>query len=503
MEPRLIPAASDAGVHPAPAGPLPTFATSAAGSASGAAGAASDSHAPATSLPACLLERLIGRAAATWTVDDLAALATERGVRLVSLMHVGGDGWLKALDFVPQSRAHLCDILSGGERADGSSLFPEVGLRVGASDILLRPRLESAFLDPFAALPTLVVLCGHADRTGAPLAQSPDTIIHRAGARVRQETGVELHALGEVEYFLGRRAAEGDVYGAGERGYHATSPFVFGEPLRRQAMAILAEMGVPVKYGHSEVGYVEASETDGEIWEQHEIELGLAPLVQAADGVALTHWVLRNLAHRQGMRCSFDPILRRGHAGTGLHFHLSPVRDGAHLGGRGGDGSLSREAQWLIAGLVRFGGALMAFGNRTEGSLIRLTQAKEAPSAIVWGDYDRSALVRLPIVANNAEGRPVSPPTVEFRLPDGSAHPHLLLAGVGQAMVSARASTDVAELLVHTSTAALKRGERVPTAVPTRFLEVAEALAAQRAAFEAGGVFPPVLIDQVIARLSA
>ncbi len=487
MEPRTLPVPPGTSAGTAPDSPIPD---------------APGSPAP-VSLPACRLQRLIGRPAATWTVDDLETLASEQGVRLVSLMHVGGDGWLKALDFVPQSREHLRDILSGGERADGSSLFPEVGLKVGASDILLRPRLGSAFLDPFATLPTLVVLCGHADRTGAPLAQSPDTILQRASARLSGTTGVALHALGEVEYFLGRRAGEGDVYGAGERGYHATSPFVFGEPLRRQTMAILAEMGVPVKYGHSEVGYVEASETDGEIWEQHEIELGLAPLVQAADAVTLTQWVLRNLAHRQGMRVSFDPILRRGHAGTGLHFHLSPVRAGSHLGGRGPDGSLPREAQWLIAGLVRFGGALMAFGNRTEGSLIRLTQAKEAPSAIVWGDYDRSALVRLPIVANNAEGRPVAPPTIEFRLPDGSAHPHLLLAGVAQAMLSAYESGDVAELLVHTSTAALKRGERVPTAVPTRFLEVAEALAAQRASFEAGGVFPSVLIDQTIAKLRA
>ena len=89
---------------------------------------------------------------------------------------------------------------------------------------------------------------------------------------------------------------------------------------------MLAEIGVPVKYGHSEVGYVPAAEADGVIWEQHEIELGLAPLPAAADAVVLTQWVLRNLAHRAGMRCSFDPILRRGHAGTGLHFHFSPVQ---------------------------------------------------------------------------------------------------------------------------------------------------------------------------------
>ncbi len=459
--------------------------------------------AAAPRLTACLLEREIGRPAAAWTVDDLLALAAGRGVRLVSLMHVGGDGCLKVLDFVPQSREHLRDILSGGERADGSSLFAGLGLEVGASDILLRPRVETAFLDPFAAQPTLALLCGHAGRDGDSLPQSPDTIVRRAAARTASELDVDLHALGEVEYFLGRRAGEEDAYGANDRGYHATSPFVFGEALRREAMALLAEIGVPVKYGHSEVGYVQATESDGYIWEQHEIELGLAPLAAAADAVVLTHWVLRNLAYREGMRCSFDPILRRGHAGTGLHFHFSPVRDGAHLGGRGADGTLSAPAQWLIAGLVRMGGALMAFGNRTEGSLIRLTQAKEAPNTIVWGEFDRSALVRLPIVATTTDGRAVSPPTIEFRLPDGSAHPHLLLAGVAQVMIEARSVGHLEALLERTSVKALKRGAGTATPVPTRFLEVAQALQASRSALEAGGVFPPVLLDRFIERLRA
>jgi glutamine synthetase len=456
----------------------------------------------AASLPACLLERLIGRPAASWTVDDLVTQAFARGVRLVSLMHAGGDGWLKALDFVPRDDGHLRDILRGGERADGSSLFGGLGLEVGASDILLRPRLETAFFDPFAAQPTLVLLCGHAGRDGAPLPQSPDTIVRRAAERLAREAGLELQALGEVEYFLGRRAGEEDIYGASDRGYHATSPFVFGEAVRREAMALLAEIGVPVKYGHSEVGYVPAAKADGVIWEQHEIELGLAPLPIAADAVVLTQWVLRNLAHRSGMRCSFDPILRRGHAGTGLHFHFSPVRSGEHLAVRGPDGTLAQPAQWLIGGLVRMGGALMAFGNRTEGSLIRLTQAKEAPNAIVWGEFDRSALVRLPIVATAEDGRPVSPPTIEFRLPDGSCHPHLLLAGVAQAMVEAMGAEDVAEVLERTSVVALKRGAAAPAPVPTRFLEVAEALKASRPALEAGGVFPPVLLDRLIEKLS-
>ena len=97
----------------------------------------------------------------------------------------------------------------------------------------------------------------------------------------------------------------------------------------------------------------------------------------------------------------------------------------------------------------------------------------------------------------------MSPPTIEFRLPDGSAHPHLLLAGVAQAMVDARRSAGVEALLERTSVTALRRGAGAATPVPTRFLEVAEALKAHRAALEAGGVFPPVLLDRLIERLSA
>ncbi len=448
--------------------------------------------------PACRLERLIGRPAADWAVDDVVALVRELGVRVVSLMHVGGDGWLKTLDFVPRDLAHLREILTAGERADGSSLFPGLGIPADASDIVLRPRVSGAFLDPFSPLPTLAVLCGHEGRDGRPLAQSPDTLVRRAHERALEETGVSLHALGEVEFFLGRRPGESDIYGADDRGYHATSPFVFGESLRRRALATLAEIGVPAKYGHSEVGYVGAGEAEGVVWEQHEIELDLAPLPQAADAVALTQWVLRNLAHAEGLRCSFEPILRRGHAGNGLHFHFSPVVNGVHAT-RTEDGRLSDPARWLIGGLVQFGGALMAFGNRADASFVRLSQAKEAPNSVRWGECDRGALVRLPVVAADREGRRVSPPTVEFRLPDGSAHPHLLLAGVAQAMVKGRATADLGALLEATATSGGAGG--VAAGVPRTFGEVGAELARHRAVFEAGGVFPGVLLDARIQRL--
>ena len=93
------------------------------------------------------LIRHIGKPASDWNVDDLLAFVRDQDIKVLSLMHVGGDGWLKTLDFVPRDAAHLADVLTGGERADGSSLFGDLGIPVGASDIVMRPRLSTAFFD--------------------------------------------------------------------------------------------------------------------------------------------------------------------------------------------------------------------------------------------------------------------------------------------------------------------------------------------------------------------
>lgn len=442
------------------------------------------------------LARRLGRSPGEWGVDELLDLVEADDIRVVSLMHIGSDGWLKALDFTPLSRAHLEEVLLGGERADGSSLFAETGIAAGASDIVLRPRLSSAFLDPFASQPTLALLCQHYDREGRELGVSPDTVVRRAHARVRAELGVDLLALGEVEYFLGQVTEVEEVYGSDDRGYHAAAPFVFGAELRRQAMAILADFGVPVKYSHSEVGWMEA---DGLTWEQHEIELALAPLPEAADAVVLTQWVLRNLARRQGFRCSFEPVVRAGHAGSGLHFHFSPMRDGRHLAGGESIEQFAPEAKLLIAGLVQAGGGLMAWGNRRESSFVRLQQGKEAPEHITWGRYNRHALVRLPIQARSEDGRFETPPTIEFRLPDGSVHPHLLLAGAAQVMLGARGLEDLDGWLV--ATEAGHGAETAAGSIPLDRHEVGLALAANLGWLEAGEVFPPALLQSTLRSL--
>jgi glutamine synthetase len=224
------------------------------------------------------------------------------------------------------------------------------------------------------------------------------------------------------------------------------------------------------------------------------------PLPDAADAILLAQWVLRNLAHREGQRLTTAPMMLEGHAGNGLHFHFAFHENGKHLEVRRDSGELTDPARWLIGGLVQMGGALMAFGNRVEGSFARLLQAKEAPNSIVWGDFDRSALVRLPVVPTDASGRTVGKPTVEFRLPDGSALPHLLMAGAALAMVLGHDTEDLDTLLERTSSTK-KGAETVAAPVPRSFDEVADAVFSYRDALMSGGVFPEGYVDALVERM--
>ena len=196
--------------------------------------------------------------------------------------------------------------------------------------------------------------------------------------------------------------------------------------------------------------------------------------------------------------------MREGHAGSGMHFHLSPVVGGHHEPVWAPGDGLSPHAAELVGGLVETAGALMAFGNRSPRSFVRLRQGREAPSTVTWGRFDRKALVRLPIVATDGSGRPVSAETVEFRLPDGSAHPHLLLAAIAQAMASG-AALPLDRLLAKTAAGAASAAADASGAhrVPRTFSDVADHLRAHRDVFEAGGVFPPHVIDRLASALTS
>ncbi|OPX22976.1 MAG: hypothetical protein B1H03_03055 [Planctomycetales bacterium 4484_113] len=452
-----------------------------------------------------------------FTAADLRRYVLDHDIHMMNFRYVGGNGRLKTLSFALRDEQHIDELLHDGERVDGSSLFSCI--EPAASDLYVVPRYATAFEDPFSEEPTLSVLCSYFDRKGEPLDMAPENLPLRAEAALSDRLGLQMHALGEIEYYVVYHA-ESELYpGVPQHNYHESQPFVKWAAMREGAIRELARLGAQVKYAHAEVGDVV---TEGDLrMEQHEIEFLPEPLAVAADHVVLAKWLLRNLSSRAGVAVTFAPKLVTGHAGNGMHFHLGLSRDGQNaLSNK--DDKLTDSALKAIGGLLTLAPALTAFGNKNPASYLRLVPRQEAPTYICWGETNRSALVRIPLSWFGVSGmvaranprdpdarkwESVSMQTLEWRASDGSADVHQLVAGLASAILHghsdaaavARAKNLHIEGNLFDDDAQVDRLDRMPGSCA----ESAEALLAHRNAFERDGVFPPALIDGIARELAA
>ncbi len=382
------------------------------------------------------LVKYLQKSPAEFTREDIIRYIEEQHIEMLNFRYVGGDGRLKTLNFVINSREQLVEVLSSGERVDGSSLFPYI--EAGNSDLYVIPRFRTAFLNPFSDIPTLDLLCSFYDKNGDPFAGSPEYILRKAHTQLQEKTGYEFEVMGELEYYV---ISEKEPYFVtdDQRGYHESSPFTKWEQLRREAMLAISTIGGNIKYGHSEVGNFTVGNLE---YEQNEIEFTPCPVEDAANQLIIAKWALRTLAHRYGVTVTFSPKITVGKAGSGLHIHTRLMKKGVNQ--MIVNGKLGEAARKAIAGYLDLAQALTAFGNTNPTSYFRLVPHQEAPTNICWGDRNRSVLVRVPLGwagqkdmlkdANPLEESNTtdfsSKQTVEFRCPDGSADIYLLVAGL-------------------------------------------------------------------------
>ncbi len=455
----------------------------------------------------------LGKPAKEFTKADIVRYITENGVRMVNFMYPAGDGRLKTLNFVINDAAYLDEILTCGERVDGSSLFPFI--EAGSSDLYVVPRFSTAFFDPFAELPTIALLCSYFNKEGEPLASSPEYTLRKACEAFRQTTGMEFEAMGELEYYV--IAPESGLFPAtDQKGYHESAPYAKFNEFRCLCMAYIAQAGGRIKYGHSEVGNFTL---DGMVYEQNEIEFLPVAACDAADQLMLAKWIIRNLAHRQGLDITFAPKITAGKAGSGLHIHMRITKEGRNQMLDGG--VLSATARRAIAGMMELAPSITAFGNTNPTSYFRLVPHQEAPTNICWGDRNRSVLVRVPLgwaaksdmcrIANPLERESqydtTQKQTVEMRSPDGSADLYQLIAGLAVACRYGFERDDALQIAertyVNVNIHKKEHAEKLNAlaSLPDSCAASADCLERQRAVFEAHGVFSPAMIDGIISRL--
>ena len=145
-----------------------------------------------------------------------------------------------------------------------------------------------------------------------------------------------------------------------------------------------------------------------------------------ADRHAFFKYMVRSIAEKHGLRATFMPKPFAGLTGNGCHTHVSVWQGEKNLfSDPSGPLGVSRLGYQFLAGVLENAEALCALSNPTVNSYKRINApvttsgSTWSPNTITYSGNNRTHMIRIP-----EDGR------FELRLPDGSANPYLLQAGI-------------------------------------------------------------------------
>ncbi len=399
-----------------------------------------------------------------------------------------------------------------GKMFDGSSISGWKGIE--ASDMILLPEADSAFIDPFFEEPTVVVRCDIIEpSTMQGYERDPRSLAKRAEAYLKS-TGIadtayfgpepEFFVFDEVKFSIDMSGARHTIYAeeaawstdrdyesgnTGHRprvkgGYFPVPPVDSGQDLRVAMCNAIESMMGP---GRLEVQHHEVASC------QSEIGVSFNTLVKKADEVQILKYAVWNTAHAFGKTATFMPKPIVGDNGSGMHVHQSLSKGGVNLFAGDQYGGLSEMALYYIGGIIKHARALNAITNPLTNSYKRLVPHFEAPIMLAYSARNRSASIRIPYVSN-PKGR-----RIETRFPDPGANPYLAFAALMMA------GLDGIQNKIHPGDAMDKNLYDLPpeeeAKVPTvaHSLEMAlEALQNDHEFLLKGGVFTKEFLDSYI-----
>jgi len=281
--------------------------------------------------------------------------------------------------------------------------------------ITVWPDPDTAWIDPFLS-PRGLSMIGSFRPEGAP---APGWHCSRSLA-ARAMEHLEGSGLADTAWFgcrpeffvFGQIRAHWDDEGGSHRIQAADGPL---EPLHGDILLTLGALGVPVGGLHQE----RASP-------RHALELGVAELLNAADQLMVTRYVVRQVAWRHGLAATFLPKPLTAAAGCGMTVHQSLWKAGQPLFfGEGTYAGLSQTARWYLGGLLGHARSLQAFTQPGTNSYRRLRADPAAPLRLGYGRRAPDCVIGLPERAGSHATQ-----RLLFRGADGLANPYLAYAAL-------------------------------------------------------------------------
>ena len=395
------------------------------------------------------------------------------------------------------------EVFERGHAFDGSSIAGWKGIQ--ASDMLLVPDPDTAYVDPFYEEPTVVITCDVVEPAdGKGYDRDPRSIAKRAEAYLKSTgLGDTIYVGPEPEFFIFDsvewsvdmsgcsvkiQSGEASWEGTGHRprvkgGYFPVPPVDSLHDIRSAMVLALESIGVPVEVHHHEVANAG----------QCEIGTKFNTLTRRADWTQALKYVVHNVAHQYGKTATFMPKPIVGDNGSGMHVHQSIWKAGQNLFAGNGYAGLSEFALYYIGGIIKHAKALNAITNPSTNSYKRLVPHFEAPVKLAYSAKNRSASIRIPFV-NSSKAR-----RIEARFPDPLANPYLAFAALMMA------GLDGVQNKIHPGDPADKNLYDLPpeedAKIPTVCHSLDQALAAldaDREFLTRGGVFSNDFIDAYI-----
>lgn len=329
-----------------------------------------------------------------------------------------------------------------GKMFDGSSVPGWKG--ISDSDMVLKPDINTAVIDPFFKRKTLNLCCDVLEpSTGKGYDRDPRSVAKRAEQYMR-DTGIadafyvgpepEFFIFDDVRWETGVNAAfyhvdsevgiwnSGKEYTGGNKGqraglknaYFHLPPLDSSQDIRSDICDILAQMGYKVEAHHPEVA----------TGNQNEICVKYSSIVEKADEMQIFKYVIRNVAKQHDRVATFMPKPLVGDNGNGMHIHQSLAKGGENIFAGDMYEGLSETALFYIGGIIKHARALNAFTNPTTNSYKRLVPGFEAPTIMAYSKRNRSVAIRIPHIDNKKGTR------IEARFPDPSCNSYLAFAAM-------------------------------------------------------------------------
>ena len=344
-----------------------------------------------------------------YSKEDILAMVEENGVKFIRLQFTDILGTLKNVAITDRQ---LEKALNNQCMFDGSSINGFV--RVEESDMYLRPDLDTFVIFPWRPQQGKVarLICDVYMPDVTPFEGDPRYILKKAINKA-EAMGYTMNVGPECEFFLFEVDNDGNpTLKTNDKGsYFDLGPIDLGENARRDMTLALEDMGFEIETSHHEVAAG-----------QNEIDFKYADALVTADNVTTFKYVVKSIAQRHGLYATFMPKPLHGVNGSGMHVNISLIKDGKNAFYNEEDQlGLSSVAYNFIAGVLKHIKEICPITNPLVNSYKRLVPDYEAPVYIAWSAKNRSPLIRVP--SARGEGT-----RIEFRSPDPSSNPYLVLA---------------------------------------------------------------------------